>query len=145
MEQLIQQLKVILGTNFALYLKSHNYHWNIEGPNFPQYHDFLNTFYTEVFAQIDPIAEHIRYLDSYAPGSMERFLELADIEEAVDVIPSSMDMMTQLKSDNDRFIVHLRAGVAAAEQANEPAVGNFLQDLLGAHQKKSWMLRSIIK
>jgi len=145
MEQLIQQLKVILGTNFALYLKSHNYHWNIEGPNFPQYHDFLNTFYTQVFAQIDPIAEHIRYLDSYAPGSMERFLELADIEEAVDVIPSSMDMMTQLKSDNDRFIVHLRAGVAAAEQANEPAVGNFLQELLGAHQKKAWMLRSIIK
>ena len=145
MEQLIQQLKVILGTNFALYLKSHNYHWNIEGPNFPQYHDFLNTFYTEVFAQIDPIAEHIRYLDSYAPGSMERFLELADIEEAVDIIPSSMDMMTQLKSDNDRFIVHLRAGVAAAEQANEPAVGNFLQELLGAHQKKAWMLRSIIK
>jgi starvation-inducible DNA-binding protein len=145
MEQLIQQLKVILGTNFALYLKSHNYHWNIEGPNFPQYHNFLNTFYTEVFAQIDPIAEHIRYLDSYAPGSMERFLELADIEEAVDIIPSSIDMMTQLKSDNDRFIVHLRAGVAAAEQANEPAVGNFLQDLLGAHQKKAWMLRSIIK
>ena len=145
MEQLIQQLKVILGTNFALYLKSHNYHWNIEGPNFPQYHDFLNTFYTEVFAQIDPIAEHIRYLDSYAPGSMERFLELADIEEAVDVIPTAMEMMTQLKSDNDRFIVHLRAGVAAAEQANEPAVGNFLQELLGAHQKKAWMLRSIIK
>ena len=145
MEQLIKLLKVILGTNFALYLKSHNYHWNIEGPNFPQYHDFLNTFYTEVFAQIDPIAEHIRYLDSYAPGSMERFLELADIEEAVDIIPSAMDMMTQLKSDNDRYIVHLRAGVAAAEQANEPAVGNFLQELLGAHQKKAWMLRSIIK
>ena len=145
MEQLIEQLKVILGTNFALYLKSHNYHWNIEGPNFPQYHDFLNTFYTEVFAQIDPIAEHIRYLDSYAPGSMERFLELADIEEAVDVIPTAMEMMTQLKSDNDRYIIHLRAGVAAAEQANEPAVGNFLQDLLGAHQKKAWMLRSIIK
>ena len=145
MEQLIQQLKVILGTNFALYLKSHNYHWNIEGPNFPQYHDFLNTFYTEVFAQIDPIAEHIRYLDSYAPGSMERFLELADIEEAVDIIPTAIEMMTQLKSDNDRYIIHLRAGVAAAEQANEPAVGNFLQDLLGAHQKKAWMLRSIIK
>jgi len=145
MEQLIQQLKVILGTNFALYLKSHNYHWNIEGLNFPQYHDFLNTFYTEVFAQIDPIAEHIRYLDSYAPGSMERFLELADIEEAVDNIPSALSMMTQLKSDNDRFIIHLRAGIEAAEQANEPAVGNFLQDLLGAHQKKAWMLRSIIK
>ena len=145
MEELIEQLKVILGTNFALYLKSHNYHWNIEGPNFPQYHDFLNTFYTQVFAQIDPIAEHIRYLDSYAPGSMERFLELADIEEAVDIIPTAMEMMTQLKLDNDRYIIHLRAGIVAAEQANEPAVSNFLQELLGAHQKKSWMLRSIIK
>jgi starvation-inducible DNA-binding protein len=145
MEQLIQQLKVILGTNFALYLKSHNYHWNIEGPNFPQYHSFLDGFYNDVFAQTDLIAEHVRYLDSYVPGSMERFLELADIEEAVDNIPSALSMMTQLKSDNDRFIIHLRAGIVAAEQANEPAVGNFLQDLLGAHQKKAWMLRSIIK
>ena len=145
MEQLIQQLKVILGTNFALYLKAHNFHWNIEGQNFPQYHDFLNGFYSEVFAQTDLIAEHIRYLDSYAPGSMQRFLELADIEEAVDMIPSALAMMAQIKSDNDRFIVHLRAGIVAADQAGEPAVSNFLQDLLGAHQKKAWMLRSIIK
>jgi starvation-inducible DNA-binding protein len=145
MDQLIQQMKVILATNFALYLKSHNYHWNIEGLNFSQYHDFLNTFYTEVFAQTDLIAENIRYLDSYAPGSLERFLELADIQEAADVIPSAMDMIQNLKVDNDRYIVHLRAGIVAADQANEPAVSNFLQELLGAHQKKAWMLRSIIK
>jgi starvation-inducible DNA-binding protein len=145
MEQLIQQLKVILGTNFALYLKSHNYHWNIEGANFPQYHSFLDGFYNDVWAQTDDIAEHIRYLDSYTPGSMERFLELADIEEAVDIIPSAISMMQNLKSDNDRYIIHLRAGIVAAENANEPAVSNFLQDLLGAHQKKAWMLRSIIK
>jgi starvation-inducible DNA-binding protein len=145
MEQLIQQLKVILGTNFALYLKAHNYHWNIEGSNFPQYHDFLNGFYNEVFAQTDLIAEHVRYLDSYVPGSMERFLQLADIEEAVDNIPTAQVMMQNIKYDNDRYIVHLRAGIVAAEQANEPAVGNFLQDILGAHQKKAWMLRSITK
>ena len=144
MEQLIQQLKVILGTNFALYLKSHNYHWNIEGSNFPQYHDFLNGFYTEVFAQTDLIAEHIRYLDSYTPGSMERFLELADIEEETNV-PDAMSMLRTLKMDNDRYIIHLRAGIVAAENANEPAVSNFLQDILGAHQKKAWMFRSIIK
>jgi starvation-inducible DNA-binding protein len=144
MEQLIQQLKVILGTNFALYLKSHGFHWNIEGANFPQYHDFLNGFYTEVFNQNDPIAEHIRQLDSYAPGSLERMLELADLEESQN-IPMALAMMTELKRDNDRFIIHLRAGIVAAEQANEPAIGNFLQDLLGAHQKKAWMLRSIIK
>jgi len=145
MEQLIQQLKVILGTNFALYLKAHNYHWNIEGTNFPQYHSFLDGFYNDVWNQTDEIAEHIRYLDSYTPGSMQRFLELADIEEAVDMIPSALAMMAQIKSDNDRFIIHLRAGIAAADQAGEPAVSNFLQDLLGAHQKKAWMLRSIIK
>jgi starvation-inducible DNA-binding protein len=76
---------------------------------------------------------------------MQRFLELADIQEAVDVIPSAISMMQNLKADNDRFIIHLRAGIVAANQADEPAVGNFLQDLLGAHQKKAWMLRSIIK
>ena len=144
MEQLIEQLKVILGTNFALYLKSHGFHWNIEGANFPQYHDFLNGFYNEVWNQNDLIAEHIRQLDSYAPGSLERMLELADLEESQN-IPIALAMMTELKRDNDRFIVHLRAGIVAAEQADEPAVGNFLQDLLGAHQKKAWMLRSIIK
>jgi starvation-inducible DNA-binding protein len=145
METLIEQLKVILGTNFALYLKSHNYHWNIEGSNFPQYHSFLEGFYNDVWNQTDDIAEHLRRLDSYAPGSMQRFLELADIEESVDVIPSAIIMMQNLKLDNDRFIVHLRAGIVAANQADEPAVGNFLQDLLGAHQKKAWMLRSITK
>ena len=144
MEQLIQQLKVILGTNFALYLKSHGFHWNIEGANFPQYHEFLDGFYNDVWAQNDVIAEHIRQLDAYAPGSLERMLELADLEESQN-IPMALAMMTELKRDNDRFIIHLRAGIVAADQADEPAVGNFLQDLLGAHQKKAWMLRSIIK
>ena len=144
METLIEQLKTILGTNFALYLKAHGYHWNIEGPNFPQYHDFLNNLYTSLFVQIDPIAEHLRALNSYAPGSLARMLELADLQEATN-IPDGIAMMRDLASDNDRFIMHLRAGIVAADGANEPAVGNFLQDILDAHQKHGWMLRSIIK
>jgi starvation-inducible DNA-binding protein len=144
MEQLIEQLKVILGTNFGLYLKAHNYHWNVEGNDFPQFHGFLDTFYTEVFAQNDPIAEHIRYLNAYAPGSFSRFLELSAVEEAT-TVPDALTMMTTLKMDNDRYIMQLRAGIVLADEAGEPAVGNFLQDLLGAHQKKSWMLRSITK
>jgi len=144
MEKLIAQLKTILGTNFALYLKVHGYHWNIEGSNFPQYHDFLGDLYTSIFEQTDSIAEHIRALNSYAPGSLARMLELADIQEATS-IPDAMAMMRDLASDNDRYILHLRAGVVAAEMANEPAVGNFLQDILDAHQKHGWMLRSIIK
>jgi starvation-inducible DNA-binding protein len=144
MEQLIEQLKVILGTNFGLYLKAHNYHWNVEGNDFPQFHGFLDTFYTEVFAQNDPIAEHIRYLNAYAPGSFSRFLELSAVEEAT-TVPDALTMMTTLKMDNDRYIMQLRAGIVLADEAGEPAVGNFLQDLLGAHQKKAWMLRSITK
>ena len=144
MEQLIQQLKVILGTNFGLYLKAHNYHWNVEGNDFPQYHEFLDGFYNEVFAQSDPIAEHIRYLNAYAPGSFSRFLELSVVEEST-TVPDALTMMTTLKMDNDRYIMQLRAGIVLADEAGEPAVGNFLQDLLGAHQKKAWMLRSITK
>ena len=144
MEILLEQMKVILATNFSLYLKSHNYHWNIEGTNFPQYHKFLDDFYNAVWEQTDDIAEHIRMLDSYAPGSYTRFMELSDIQEAT-TVPDAFTMMTTLKEDNDRFIIHLRAGIVAADNANEPAVSNFLQDILGAHQKHAWMLRSIIK
>jgi starvation-inducible DNA-binding protein len=144
MEKLIEQLKVILGTNFGLYLKAHNYHWNIEGNNFPQYHGFLDGFYNDVWGQSDDIAEHIRQLNAYAPGSFSRFLELSAVEEAT-TVPDALTMMTTLKMDNDRYIMQLRAGIVLADEANEPAVGNFLQDLLGAHQKKAWMLRSITK
>jgi len=144
METLVNQLKTILGTNFALYLKAHGYHWNVEGPDFAQYHKFLGKFYNALFAQLDPIAEHLRALNSYAPGSLSRMLELADLQEATN-IPDGITMMRDLASDNDRFIMHLRAGIVAADGANEPAVGNFLQDILDAHQKHGWMLRSIIK
>ena len=144
MEQLIQQLKVILGTNFALYFKTHGFHWNVEGVNFQQYHDFFAELYTSIFNNTDLIAEKIRMLDAYAPGSLLRMLELADLEESA-IIPTAISMMAELKNDNDRLIVHLRAGIVAADQAEEPAIGNFLQDLLDQHQKHAWMLRSFIK
>ena len=144
MEQLIEQMKTILGTTFGLYFKAHSYHWNIEGPDFAQYHDFLGNFYTAVFANVDPIAEHLRALDSYAPVALSRMLELSDVEET-DIIPPALTMLLNLKNDNERYMVHLRAGIAAAEAANEPAVSNFLQDILDQHQKQGWMLRSFTK
>lgn len=144
MEQLIEQMKTILGTTFGLYFKAHSYHWNVEGPDFAQYHKFLGKFYESVFANIDPIAEHIRALDSYAPVALSRMLELSDIEET-DTIPTALIMLSNLKTDNDRYMMHLRAGIVAADAANEPAVGNFLQDILDQHQKQGWMLRSFTK
>lgn len=142
METLIQQMRTILGTNFGLYFKSHAFHWNVKGPDFVQYHDYLGDFYESVFDQTDTIAEKIRMLGAFAPTSLGRMLELSDIQEE-DTIPEALEMLRRLKSDNDRFIFHLRAGIQAADSANEPAISNFLQDLLDKHQKHAWMLKSI--
>ena len=144
MEQLIEQMKVILGTNFGLYFKAHTFHWNVEGPDFAQYHGFLGYFYEAVFDQTDPIAEHIRALNSYAPTTLARMMELSKVQDIV-AIPSPLIMMSELAADNDKFIMELRAGIAIADAADEPAVGNFLQDILDAHQKHGWMLKSFTR
>ena len=144
MEQLIEQMKVILGTNFGLYFKAHTFHWNVEGPDFAQYHGFLGDFYEAVFDQTDSIAEHIRALNSYAPTTLARMLELSKVQDIV-AIPSPLVMMSELAADNDKFIMELRTGIAVADAADEPAVGNFLQDILDAHQKHGWMLKSFTR
>jgi starvation-inducible DNA-binding protein len=144
MEQLIEQMKTILGTNFGLYFKAHTFHWNVEGPDFAQYHGFLGDFYESVFDQTDSIAEHIRALGSYAPTTLARMMELSKVNDLV-AIPSPLVMMSELVNDNNKYILELRAGIALAEAADEPAVGNFLQDILDAHQKHGWMLKSFTR
>lgn len=144
MEQLIQQMKVILGTNFGLYFKAHSFHWNVKGPDFAQYHGFLGDFYDSVFDNVDIIAEKIRMLGAFSPTALSRMLELSDIPETEN-IPDALTMLSILKQDNDRFIIHIRAGIVAADNAGEPAISNFLQDLLDQHQKHAWMLRSLTK
>jgi len=144
MEQLVQQLKVILGTNFNLYFKSHSFHWNIEGENFVEYHTYLGEFYQKVFTNVDTIAEKIRMLDSYAPTGLSRIMELSAIEET-DNIPDDMGMFTQLKTDNDKMIIQIKAGIVLANNSNEDAISNYLQELLDQHQLHAWFLRSITK
>ena len=141
---LSDSLKILLASTQSFAIKSQNFHWNIEGPNFAEYHAFLDAFYNAVWANTDLIAEKIRMLDSYAPTTLPRMLDLSDVPDT-ETIPSALAMLTQLKQDNDRFIIHLRAGIAAADLANEPAISNFLQDLLDQHQKQAWMLRSLTK
>lgn len=144
MESLIQQMRTILGTNFGLYFKSHSFHWNVTGPNFNDYHAFLGQMYTQIWNNTDLIAEKIRMLGVYAPTSIGRMLELSDIEEE-DVIPDAMEMFRRLLKDNERFIFHLKAGIAAADNANESTISNFLQELLDQHQKHNWMIKSIVQ
>lgn len=142
METLIEQLKVILGTNFHFYQKTQCFHWNVEGADFVQYHTYLGDLYAAVYANHDIIAEKIRLLKAYAPTGLTRLLELSDIED-VDNIPDARTMFSILEKDNDRLMFHIRAGIAAADQAGEPAISNFLQDVLDQHAKHGWFLRSI--
>lgn len=144
MEKLIEQLRVILGTNFGLYFKAHSFHWNIEGPDFVQYHTFLGDLYTAVWNNTDLIAEKIRMLGAYAPVNMTRMHELADIAENEN-IPDALTMMRELVVSNERLMFHLRAGIVAADNASEPAISNFLQDLLDQHAKHNWFLKSLVK
>jgi len=144
MKELVDAMKVVLADTFALYLKAHYFHWNIEGPNFVQYHEFLDDFYNEVWAAVDPIAEHIRALDAYAPGSFTRFKELSSISDEL-AIPSAIAMLTKLETDNQKVIDSLTKAYKLAEEANKIGISNFLQDRIDIHEKHSWMLRSIVK
>ena len=141
---LIDELKKVHADAFTFYLKTHFYHWNVEGPDFPQYHDFLQNLYQEVFASVDSIAELIRTLDSYAPGTLTRLKELTSIEETDDV-PDGVTMMSRLLQENNILRASLLTAYRTAESTGEVGISNFLQDRIQAHEKHAWMLRSILK
>jgi starvation-inducible DNA-binding protein len=144
MEELVQQSKVVLANNFALYLKVHNYHFNVEGPNFYQYHKFLEDLYNELWEAHDSIGEHIRALGSYVPASFSRYGELSEIEDELK-IPSSEEMIRRLLEDNERVIGSYYRAFELAESHQEVGISNFFQDRIDVHKKHSWMLRSILK
>ena len=141
---LADQLKVTQADAFTLYLKAHYYHWNIEGPNFPQYHEFLQNFYEDVFGSVDTIAELIRTLNVYAPGTLSRLKSLTTIEES-DTIPDAMTMMKNILAENTMMLETLKKTYKMANEEDQIGIANFLQDRIQAHEKHGWMLRSITK
>lgn len=143
-KELIERMKVVLASSFAFYLKSQYFHWNVEGPNFPQYHDLFGKIYEEVHDSIDNIAEHIRALDAYVPGSLGRFKELTNIMDET-TIPSSIVMCQKLLKDNDTVIQDLIFAYSEAEKNKELGLANFIQDRIDIHKKHAWMLRATSK
>lgn len=139
-----ETLKTLHADTFAMYLRAHYFHWNVTGPNFSEYHAFFSGVYTELFAAVDPIAEHIRAIDEYAPGSFNRLAGLATIK-LDDTIPSAIDMMKKLEADNKKVLASLYTAYKDAETEKEMGVANFLQDRIDAHDKMGWMLRSFTK
>lgn len=144
METLQEIMKKVLADTFALYLKTHNYHWNVEGKDFHEFHQFFGNLYEELHGAIDPIAEQIRSLDVYAPGSMTRFLELTDIQCELS-IPPCIEMATRLYYDNEKVLDVLNVAFKLANEFDKQGLVNFLANRIEIHNKHAWQLRSITK
>jgi len=141
---LADALKTIYATMMVFSIKARGMHHNVEGPDFPQYHLFLDDLYTEVYDSTDKCAELIRQLDSYAPGSLARFLELSIIGEQPK-IPRAELMIAELYEDNEKIVDLLKESFKVAEGEDEQGIADFIAGRIDAHGKHRWMLRSILK
>ena len=142
--ELGNSLKVALADTFVMMTQAWFYHVNVEGPNFKSLHDMFSGIYTDLQDAVDPIAEHIRALDEYAPLSLKRFLELTTLEEDVK-IPTATNMVDRLLAANVKVIASLNQALEQAKVANDEGVINFLGARLETHAKHGWMLRATNK
>ena len=145
MDSLIDAMKKYLATNFSFYLKLHGFHWNVQGPNFPQYHKFFQKLYEEVWEASDDIAEHLRALSSLAPASLKDYKQITMIEDVSNFNIDDQQMIAQAYSDNGTIMEAIKIAYKAAEFNNEIGLSNFLQDRMDKHKKIAWMLRSTMK
>jgi len=141
MDQLQQAAKVAFASEFAFYLKAHNFHWNVEGPDFLEYHQLFGGIYEEVYGAIDEFAEKIRAIGAYVPASFTRFSMLTQIEDETQILPVEA-MLAELLGDNEKIIKVLKLVYDAAEVAGEHGFSNFLAERMDAHRKHGWMLRA---
>jgi starvation-inducible DNA-binding protein len=144
MEEITNPLKVAFADTYAFYVKAQNYHWNVEGPMFPMYHEFFGNIYEEVGGAIDPFAEQIRAAGAYAPGAFSRFAELSNIEDEVLVI-GALQMVSTLYTDNMKVYASLKIARDMADKYEDNGLVNFLEERLDAHKKHDWMLRVTMK
>lgn len=136
---LAERMKVVLATAHAFALKAQNYHWNVSGPHFIEYHRFLGEIYEQVQEDVDGYAEFVRILGVFAPGSLSRFSELTGIKDETSIPPAKV-MLTRLAEDNILFIDILKSTHAAAAEAKEVALTSFIEEKLQYHEKIGWML-----
>jgi starvation-inducible DNA-binding protein len=143
-EELQRAAKVAFATEFSFYLKAHEFHWNVEGIHFQEYHALFETIYSEVYDIIDEFAEKIRTLGAYAPGSLSRLSMLSRVEDE-DSVPDTGTMVAMLLEDSDKCCALFKIVYDVAEREGEHGFSNFLAERMDAHRKHSWMLRSSLK
>jgi starvation-inducible DNA-binding protein len=141
-QEIARGLSRLLADSYTLYLKTHNYHWNVQGPLFNTLHQMFEEQYTELAAAIDEIAERIRALGEPAPGSYQAYAKLTSIEEE-DGVPSAEEMILQLLKGQETVARTARSVIGAADAANDEPTADLLTQRMQVHEKNAWMLRSM--
>lgn len=141
---IITHLTTLLADESILYIKTRNFHWNVEGVLFNDLHKFFESQYGELEVIIDEVAERIRMLGSKSIGTMQEFLKHARLKEKINYYPSALVMVEELLKDHELIISCLRETIKVAQNESDEGSANFLTDLLEKHEKFAWMLRSYL-
>ena len=135
-------LKRLLADSYTLYLQTHNFHWNVTGPQFRELHLMFEEHYTELAVAVDDIAERIRTLGVTAPGTYRAFAELSAIEEVEDV-PGARQMVEILTRGHEQVVKTCRAALKLAQGADDESSAALISDRMRVHEKTAWMLRAL--
>lgn len=140
--QIAEGLKRLLADTYTLYLQTHNFHWNVTGPQFRELHLMFEEHYTEMAVALDDIAERIRTLDVVAPGTYKALASLSSIQE-VDNIPSGEDMVNILTQGHEQVVRTCREALKLAQEADDESTAALVSDRMRIHEKTAWMLRAL--
>lgn len=142
--EIAQGLSHLLADTYTLYLKTHNFHWNVTGPMFQTLHLMFETQYTELALAVDLIAERIRSLGAPAPGTYKQYAQLSSIKEE-EGIPKAQDMIRLLVEGQESVVRTARSLYPVVEAANDEATADLLTQRIQLHEKTAWMLRSLLE
>lgn len=134
-------LKKLLADSYTLYLQTHNFHWNVTGPQFRELHLMFEEHYTELALAVDEIAERIRTLDVAAPGTYKAFAKLTAIKEA-EGVPNALEMVHILTKGHEQVIKTCRKVLSTAQEASDESTAALVSDRMRVHEKTAWMLRA---
>ncbi|MCP5267618.1 MAG: DNA starvation/stationary phase protection protein [Zoogloeaceae bacterium] len=143
-KKIAEGLSHLLADTYTLYLKTHNFHWNVTGPMFQTLHNLFMTQYTEMWNALDVVAERIRALGYPAPGSYKQFVELSSIPEE-DGVPKAKEMIRQLVAGQEAVARTARRVFVIVEKANDQPTADLLTQRMEVHEKNAWMLRSLLE
>jgi starvation-inducible DNA-binding protein len=143
-KEIVGGLSKLLADSYTLYLKTHNFHWNVKGPMFQTLHLMFETQYTELAIAVDLIAERIRALGFPAPGSYREFAQLTSIKEAEESL-SARDMIQQLQEGQESVIRTARSLLPLVDRCNDEPTADLLTQRMQVHEKNAWMLRSLLE